>query len=101
MTKWFLSIASLSVAGLTVARECDCTEYPFKPNPPCFNLCVAKLSAKPVSEAAVVKNIDPGVSVSIGVLSQSKNRAAIDFKSIQGKQDLENAALKSLKANVQ
>lgn len=62
MTKLFFSIALLSLAEITVARECDCTEYPFKPNPPCFNLCVAKLSAKPVSEAAIVKNIDPSVS---------------------------------------
>jgi hypothetical protein len=78
------------------AQDCDCTAYPFKPNPPCFGQCVAKLSAKPPAESGNVANIDPGVSVGIRVLSESKNKSTIDFKSMQGKPDLEKAALKAL-----
>ena len=89
-----LLIALLSCTSVAYAQECDCSKYPFKPNPPCFGQCVSQLSAKPASETVVVKNIDPGVSVSIGVLGQSKDRSTVDFKSIQGKQDLERAALK-------
>ena len=98
MNKALPLIALLSFLGAATAQECDCTAYPFKPNPPCFGHCVSKLSAKPITETAVVKNIDPGVSVGIGVLSQTKDRSTVDFKAIQGKQDLERAALKSMKA---
>ena len=98
MKNIMLSIALMSCAGMVAAEDCDCTSYPFKPNPPCFSQCVAKQSAKPPAESGNVKNIDPGVSVGIRVLSQSKDRSSVDFKSIQGKEDLERAALKSMKA---
>lgn len=40
-------LASLALlACLTVsAAECDCTIYPYKPDPPCFGRCSAKLVA--------------------------------------------------------
>lgn len=93
-----LCLALLSVAGASAAKDCDCSEYPFKPNPPCYGECVARLSAKPPSDAAAIKNIDTGVLVGIRVLSQDKNRSTLDLKSIQNKPDLERAALKSMKS---
>jgi hypothetical protein len=98
MKAFLLVIGVLSAASATTAQGCDCTTYPFKPNPPCFGECVAKLSAKPVSGADRTKNIDPGVSVGIRVLSQSKERDSVDFESIRGKKDLEREVLKSMKA---
>ena len=98
MKRSLLFMTLLSSLGMACAQDCDCSAYPFKPNPPCFGHCVSKLSAEPPSATEDVKNIDPGVAVGIGVLSQSKVRSAVDFKAIQGKQDLERAALKSMKA---
>jgi hypothetical protein len=40
-------IIALMLPLVAVATECDCTITPFKPNPPCFATCTAKL----VSEA--------------------------------------------------
>lgn len=93
-----LLIALSPYTALALAENCDCTSYPFKPNPPCFGHCVAFLSAKSQSNAVAVRNIDPGVSVGINVLSKSADRSSIDFKSIKGKADLEKAALESMKA---
>ena len=98
MKTLLLSFGLLLAANAATAQTCDCTAYPFKPNPPCFGQCVAQLSSKPASEPEGIKNIDPGVSVGIRVLSQSKDRTSVDFSAIQGKKDLERAALKSMKA---
>ena len=92
----FLSVALLSYIGVAPAQNCDCSEYPFKPNPPCYGQCVSKLSAKSAGDTAKVKDIDPGVSLGIGVIAQSRDRSKIDFGSIKTKQDLERAALKSM-----
>jgi len=89
--------ALLSCSYLVYAEECDCYTYPFKPNPPCYGICIANLSAKTQSETVSVKNIDPDVSKYINDLSRSTNRSSIDFNSIRGKSDLEQAAYKSNK----
>lgn len=96
MNKFVLSLMLLLAAANVSAAECDCSKYPFKPNPPCYGLCVAKLSSQRDIDLSTVKNIDPGVFVGIKVLSESKSRVDTDFKSIKGKADLERAALKSL-----
>lgn len=90
-----LSLLMLFTPMTAKAAECDCTTYPFRPNPPCYGQCVERLSAKPGGRFSNVRNIDPGVSVGIRVLSEG-DRSSIDFKGISGKADLERAALKSL-----
>lgn len=84
-----------AASGSTVA--CDCTSYPFKPNPPCFGACVGKLASSPSPDLSGVKGLDPGVSVSIRVLAAYPKKQALDFSNIQGKSDLEQAAENSLR----
>jgi hypothetical protein len=79
------------------AVSCDCTSYPFKPNPPCFGSCVGKLASTPNPDLAAVKGLDPGVAVSIKVLAATPKKDGIDFSGMQGKSDLERAADKSLR----
>lgn len=99
-------LLSFSATGASAA-ECDCRSYPFKPNPPCFGLCVDNLSLHKDINLSTVKNIDPGVAVGIKILATERTvhgasdkgingNTDIDFKSINGKADLERAALKSL-----
>lgn len=90
-------IFSILTFSYALASECDCTLYPFKPNPPCFGSCVAKLSASPHNSLSLVKNIDPGVSLSIKVLSAHKAGINVDFSKITGKKALEEEALKAYK----
>lgn len=78
---------------------CDCTSYPFKPNPPCFGSCVGKLTSTRSPDLSAVKGLDPGVSVSIKVLAANPKKEAIDFSKMRGKFDLEQAADKSLRGN--
>jgi hypothetical protein len=99
MKTWILALPLLALGDLGHAQQCNCTSYPFKPDPPCFGMCAEKLTARPVSETAAVKNIDPGVGVAIGVLSQHGNREKVDFKAITTKKDLERAALGAMKSN--
>lgn len=77
--------------------SCDCTSYPFKPNPPCYGSCVGKLASSPNPDLSSVTGLDPGVSVSIKVLAANPKKEAIDFSSITGKSALERAADHSLR----
>ena len=75
---------------------CDCTSYPFKPNPPCFGSCVGKLSSTRNPDLSGVKGLDAGVAVNIRVLAANPKRQAIDFSNITKKSELEIATDKSL-----
>lgn len=79
--------------------SCDCTSYPFKPNPPCFGSCVGKLASAPHSDLTSVKGLDPGVAVSIKVLAASPKKETIVFTEMRGKSDLEQAADRSFRGN--
>ncbi len=74
-------------AGVS-AEECDCSTYPFKPNPPCYSACVAKLSSTTDIDLSSVKNMDPEVSKAIKAIATSKNRNVIKFQNISGKASL-------------
>lgn len=96
MRKAIIPLLALLSTSALAEEECDCTTYPFKPNPPCYGRCVEALSAKTDTDLSKVKNLDAGVSVGIKVLADSPERSDIDFESIRGKRDLERAALESL-----
>jgi len=38
------------IGGVSKAQNCDCTIYPFKPDPPCYEKCTAKILANAVEE---------------------------------------------------
>ena len=90
---------AVSASGPVNVLACDCTSYPFKPNPPCFGSCVKKLASAPHSELTSVKGLDPGVAVSIKVLAANPEKATIDFTQMRGKSDLEQTADKSFRGN--
>jgi hypothetical protein len=78
------------------SATCDCTSYPFKPNPPCFGLCIGKFAETKNPNLSFVKGLDPGVAVSLKVLAASPNSASFDFTKLNGKADLESAAQKAI-----
>jgi len=42
----FVAIAVLQISSVRGAdTSCDCTEFPFQPNPPCADVCTAKYMA--------------------------------------------------------
>lgn len=92
------AIIPASRAASSPVVSCDCTSYPFKPNPPCFGSCVGKLASSTNPDFAAVKGLDPGVSVSIKVLAANPKKETIDFTGIRSKSDLEIAANKSLRS---
>lgn len=90
-------VIALPLFLLTVAvsaTECDCSSYPFKPNPPCYGICISNLSSSKNINLTNVKNIDPGVAVGIKVISESKYRETTNFMGIKEKADLEREALR-------
>jgi hypothetical protein len=103
----FPAVAQSGVNGLSypaasapaTLRSCDCTSYPFRPNPPCYGSCVAKLASTSNPDLASVKGLDPGVAVSIKVLAANPKKEKIDFTQVKGKSDLEKAADKSFRGN--
>ena len=94
--KVLLFTISLLTANSTCAQACDCSSYPFKPNPPCYGKCVAKLSESKDTDLTRIRDLDPGVSLSIRVLAAKESRSEIDFSRINDKRQLEAATLKSI-----
>lgn len=92
-------IICLWVSSAGLASDCDCTNYPFKPNPPCYGKCVALLSKKDV-DLSSIKGMDANISRSIKALSSRPDRSAINFSSIQGQQDLEEVLRRPVKQKV-
>lgn len=95
----FLAIVTILLTTNAFSQECDCSSYPFKP-PKCFNPCVKKWAAKPSAEIDGIKNIDPGFSVGLRVLSNSRDRPVVDLSTIQNKKDLDRAALETMRQRV-
>lgn len=98
--KKVVSLLLLYFTTCVSATECDCSIYPFKPNPPCYRMCVANLSSGKDIDLSNIKNIDPEVSAAITVLSKSTDRNAIKFEKINGEVDLIRAAAKVSDSNV-
>ena len=84
----FLLYFSTSVS----ATECDCSIYPFKPNPPCFSNCYSKLPPVRNIDLSSIKNLNLDVFAAIPVRSKSKDQNSIKFESINGEADLKRAA---------
>ena len=91
-----LILLSFGFLDAVAAQTCDCSNYPFKPNPPCYGKCVARLSESKDTDLSKVKDLDPGVSVSIKILSAKNNRSEVDFSNIKDKRQLEVVTLKSI-----
>lgn len=89
-----LAVLSLGTVGIAqAAPDCDCTSYPFKPNPPCYGRCVRKLSSPGGADLAQVKGLEPDVAAALRVLASRPDRAQIDFDKIQSKSELQTQAV--------
>lgn len=91
-----ISLFVVSAANAQDATKCKCLEWPFLPDPPCPNVCFRSLTDQKDLDLSKVKNLDPGVAVSIRVLRADKSK--IDFANINSKRDLEKLALDSLQS---
>lgn len=93
----FYLLITFSTAAVS-ATECDCSNYPFQPNPPCYGICIDKLSSAGHIDTQMVTGIDPGVAVGINVISESKFRDKNILLVIKGKKGLEREALRLMSA---
>jgi hypothetical protein len=72
-----LLVISFSVACQSAPAadtpECDCTIFPFLPNPPCFDRCTVKhLAIAPVSDLEKVFGLPADVAKKIGDISPNQ-----------------------------
>ncbi|WP_157731459.1 hypothetical protein [Azotobacter chroococcum] len=86
-----LSIGMLAWA--VEADECDCTYFPFQPNPPCFSFCVGKTVRNRI-DPFMIKNINPDVAQWLKTISDSYPDRPISLEKIESPADLRNEALK-------
>ncbi|WP_374568109.1 hypothetical protein [Ideonella sp.] len=94
-----LLIATATLGQGFAADQCDCTIYPFTPNPPCYGKCVGQLTSLKGTDFSKIKQLDPGVAVGLKVIASRPDKSAIDFSKIKGKKDLEGLALESLESS--
>ncbi len=92
---WVLMIACSG--GAWAQSNCKCIEFPFEPEPPCNSVCFKRLATSDnASELGKVKSIDPGVALSLRILSQRSDVKSLDFSKITTKADLEKLAFRSV-----
>lgn len=59
----------LQLVGEATAAQCDCTIYPFKPDPPCVQQCSAKfLSMADYSSLVTVLKLSPEVAQGVAAI---------------------------------
>ncbi|MCX5886064.1 MAG: hypothetical protein NT096_09185 [Proteobacteria bacterium] len=71
--KWLAAVGvgfSIIAGGNLAWAECDCTKYPFKPDPPCFNdCCVRFLETASPEEVSKVLGLDRETAQKISEIS--------------------------------
>ena len=89
------TVTFVQAASAPLKASCDCTSYPFKPNPPCFGLCVARFAETKNPDLLAVRGLDPGVAVSLRVLAASPSGTTFEYSKLTSKAELEKAAQKA------
>ena len=93
--RWMIVLVLLSVTNPGIAADCDCTIFPFKPDPPCFDICTAKsLSVATVSELVKIAGIDSNIARLIVSIPENQRPSTLEgyrqFLSEMQFQDLKN-----------
>ena len=99
--KAIVLIYCLGLFGQATAQsspDCKCVEYPFTPDPPCAKVCYRKLAIEGNTDFKKIKNLDPGVALSLRVLASRPDKALLDFSKVNSKADLETLALQSVES---
>jgi len=76
------------------ADECPCDAYPFEPNPPCYSQCVKFLIENSDIKLSQIKNLDPGVAISVSILRRDDFERFANIEKIMNKENLEAEAVK-------
>ena len=97
--RWIIVLFLLMFANPSIAADCDCTIFPFKPDPPCFDICTAKhLAAATASELEIIAGIDPNISRLIAGIPKNQRPPTLEgYRNILSErqfQDLKNTLLR-------
>jgi hypothetical protein len=93
--RWIMVLILVSLANHSIAADCDCTIVPFKPDPPCFDICTAKhLAVATASELETIAGIDPNISRLIAGIPENQRPTTLEgyrqFLSERQFQELKN-----------
>lgn len=78
---WTLAFlcCSYSVSLLAVSADCDCTRYPFRPDPPCYKQCTsAILKSSSKAKLERVLGLSPALAEKISARQASAQPIAFD-----------------------
>lgn len=82
-------------AQTIMAEDCNCTIFPFKPDPPCFNVCAARLIDKAaVEELEFIVGLDKDVAQRIVSFAEIDGKGPVE--SGKGKGPVESGPVESL-----
>ena len=77
--RWIIAMFFLTFTSPSIAADCDCTIFPFKPDPPCFNICTAKyLAVATASELEKIAGIDTNIARVIAGIPGNKRPSTLD-----------------------
>lgn len=97
--RWIIVLVLLSFTNPSIAADCDCTIFPFKPDPPCFDICTAKhLAVATASELETIVGIDSNIARRIASIPENQRPPTLEgyrqFLSEMQFQDLKNTLLR-------
>ena len=96
--RWIVAMFFLTFTSPSIAADCDCTIFPFKPDPPCFDVCTAKhLAVATASELMTIAGIDSNIARLIAGIPENQRPPALEgyrqfLNAVQFK-DLKNTLL--------
>jgi hypothetical protein len=97
--RWIIVLVLLSFTSPSIAADCDCTIFPFKPDPPCFDICTAKhLAVATTSELETIAGIDSNIAQIISSIPENQRPRTLEgyrqFLSEMQFQNLKNTLLR-------
>ncbi|MFH1580628.1 MAG: hypothetical protein ABIC39_00895 [Pseudomonadota bacterium] len=77
--RWIIVLVLISVTNPGIAANCDCTIYPFNPDPPCFDVCTAKhLSVATASELTTIVRVDQNIARLIARIPENQRPPTLE-----------------------
>ncbi|UXI70321.1 hypothetical protein [Tahibacter amnicola] len=99
MPRMILLFLAILVTPISNSQDCNCTDYPFEPNPPCFKVCAERISRN--QNLSFNPALDKTVENAFRTIHEASKTQHIDFESITNEWQLKDTAEKIRRAQLE
>ena len=96
--RFYMFLFVIALASSRFSADCDCTIFPFEPDPPCFDVCTAKhLAIAAAEDLTTIARIDQNTARVIARIPEDQRPPSLEgyrlFLTEKKFQDLKKALL--------